>query len=188
MSKSEKDKIYVDEFLRLTNATLANDGAYHISESGVRANLNLDDTERAKLSTEEAAAISQFEREAVLSFPTDRILLAKWVEDTGGDFRLPDGFEAPQAAEPKPDLTTPNYKNPDRWEYTARQIGEAWMLEQRRLREKRDWPGLVEIAKHVARELRSRRIIGAHGKAPHWQTVKRHALAGLTGAKPKGQG
>jgi hypothetical protein len=184
MSGNSKDEIHVDDFLRLTKAKFGDYGIYHIAKTGVTAKLgNLDDL--ADLSYADAASLLEFEREAVLTFPTTRQRLAEWVRNTGGDFTLPDDFVAPLPIKEKP--ARKNYEIQDTWQQKARSIGEKWMLEQRNLRDKKNWPGVTEIAKHVEGELSTRGITGSRGRFLDWETIKRHALTGLTERKPKGK-
>lgn len=184
MSGNSNDEIHVDDFLRLTGANFGNYGIYNIAETGVTARLgDLDDL--ANLSPTEAASLLEFKREAILTFPTSRQRLAEWIRNTGGDFTLPDDFAIPLPLKVKP--AGEKYEMPGTWQHTARTIGEKWMLEQRGLREQKNWPGIVEIAKYVEGELSNRETTGLHGRFFDWETIKRHALTGLTGQKPKGK-
>lgn len=184
MSGNSNDEIHVDDFLRLTGANFGNYGIYNIAETGVTARLgDLDDLN--DLSPNEAAALLQFKREAMLTFPTSRQRLAEWISNTGGDFTLPDDFVAPLLVKER--STAKKYETPGTWGHLARAIGEKWMMEQRRMRDRKDWPGVIEIAKYVEGELSNKAITGPRGKFLDWETIKRHSLTGLTGRKPKGK-
>jgi hypothetical protein len=88
--------------------------------------------------------------------------------------------------------------NPEPWEDIARSIGETWMLEQIELAKNSqnlDWqndkakscPGVNAIARYVEGELSNRNITGRRGKYLDANTIKREALAGITGRHRTGK-
>lgn len=81
--------------------------------------------------------------------------------------------------------TGPRWEEAGSWEQSARKIGEAWMNAEEKRTGAR--PGIEAIAKHVEGELSTLGITGKRGKFPDWETIKREALTGITGRKPKGK-
>lgn len=71
------------------------------------------------------------------------------------------------------------------WKQSAREIGETWMIEQRK---EGKAPGVIEIAKHVEGEMSKRNITGTRGKFLDFETIKREALTGITGRPANGKG
>lgn len=87
---------------------------------------------------------------------------------------------------------------PETWQAIARSIGKDWMEEQIKLAEidqKLDWqnakamscPGVNAIAAYVEGELSNRGITGKRGNFLYAPTIKREALAGITGRSRTGK-
>ena len=75
---------------------------------------------------------------------------------------------------------TANTKAPP-WVATARQIGQAWMLEQQK---KTGFiPSVKDIGQYVEGELSNRHITSARGEYLDRETIVRRALTGITNRK-----
>jgi hypothetical protein len=79
----------------------------------------------------------------------------------------------------------PKWEIPGRLECEAREIGQELVDEYRK--NKKKIPGVVEIAKHVEKELKQRDRRGPRDDYWDWQTIKREALRGITGRKATGK-
>jgi len=55
------------------------------------------------------------------------------------------------------------------------------------MREKKPKPGLIDIAKHLEKELKERDMRGPRGDYWGWETIKKEALPYITGRKPNGK-